>query len=204
MRAKVIAIGNLKGGTGKSTISVNLACALGGYLLDADIQGTSQDWLAQGNLPISGHFNPITDGGVKDWLVEIIKIKARPLIIDLPSNLGANTAASLTVADVFLIPVTPSPADFRATSQALELVRKIRSKRGGKPHSILIPSRVDRRTGPGKRIEDELAFFNLPLSPCVGQRTDHVNACWAGRWVGDFAPGSPAHREIMALADFLS
>ena len=44
----VIAIVNQKGGTGKTTLSTNLACAFATafpvLLLDADPQGSAQDW----------------------------------------------------------------------------------------------------------------------------------------------------------------
>ena len=44
----VIAIVNQKGGTGKTTLATNLACAFAEdsavLLLDADAQGSSQDW----------------------------------------------------------------------------------------------------------------------------------------------------------------
>ena len=54
---KLIAVGNLKGGTGKTTIAVNLACALRDAdrtvaLVDADPQGSATDWQAGGGLPV--------------------------------------------------------------------------------------------------------------------------------------------------------
>ena len=46
---KVVALLNEKGGSGKSTIALNLACALHRQgrrvvLIDADPQGTARDW----------------------------------------------------------------------------------------------------------------------------------------------------------------
>jgi chromosome partitioning protein len=78
----VIAIGNLKGGTGKSTIAVNLACALaeGGdtvILVDADGQGTATDWHAGRNLPLAVESLPL--GGERDaqrWVARVLSLKA--------------------------------------------------------------------------------------------------------------------------------
>ena len=62
--AVVIAVINLKGGCGKSTIAVNLACELAAnadsvLLVDNDSQGTSSHWLSHGRLPIQGEFMPL-------------------------------------------------------------------------------------------------------------------------------------------------
>src|SRR5512146_680850 len=60
----VVAVVNLKGGCGKSTIAVNLACELAGggqsvWLLDNDAQGTTAHWLSRGRLPVQGQFMPL-------------------------------------------------------------------------------------------------------------------------------------------------
>lgn len=200
MKKALIVVSNLKGGTGKSTVAVNLACALGGYLMDADFQGTASAWLASGRLPIEGRAMPIRGDEVKPWLKAVFKIPQRPLIIDLPSNLGPNTVAALAVADLAVVPVTPSPADIMATQMALELVRESRRRRNGQPACLLVPSKVDLRTRAGRELAGLLTRLDEPVGPCLGQRTAHVEAFAAGRWVGDFAPQSLAHQEVMALS----
>src|SRR2546425_7615110 len=62
--AIVIAVVNLKGGCGKSTIAVNLACELasGGskvLLVDNDSQGTATHWLRDVRLPVQCQFMPL-------------------------------------------------------------------------------------------------------------------------------------------------
>jgi hypothetical protein len=53
----------------------------------------------------------------------------------------------------------------------------------------------------GRQSHATLARFGLQVGPEIRQRSAHVGAFGAGTWVGAFAPGSPAHREIRVLKD---
>lgn len=213
MWSKIIAIGNLKGGTGKSTLAVNLACALAAgdrrvVLIDADSQGTATDWAAKGRLPVQVEPMPFESGDAESngegvWLEAIKGFAASHdfVVLDLPPHLGASIVLALVAAHLFVVPVTPSGADIKATSKALDLLRQARIVRGdGKPGCLLVPSRVDRRTAPGKEIEAVLHDFGEPVAPAIGQRSAHIDAFTAGEWIGTYAPRTTAHDEIQALA----
>lgn len=207
----VVAVTNLKGGAGKTTLAVNIASALAAkgqavILVDADAQGTSASWASAGNLPARVETLPIAGDGadaLKTWLARLVEMRrdAAVLLVDLPPNLGGVTAAALAVADLALVPVPASGLDIQATGKALELVRQARQvRKGDKPAVLLIPSRVDRRTAAGREIEAVLSDFREMVAPAVTQRAAHVDAFGAGQWVGDYARGSAAHVEIEAVA----
>jgi chromosome partitioning protein len=207
---QVIAVGNLKGGTGKSTIAVNLACALGGdgldtVLIDADGQGTATDWHAGHRLPVAVEALPLgNERDAQRWVARVLAIKAsrERVVIDLPPQVGSGIASALLISDLFVIPVTPSGVDLRATGKALELLRRARAVRGvDQPACVLVPSRVDRRTAIGRRIHGTLERFGLRVGPPIRQRSAHIEAFDAGAWIGAHAPGTPAHREIQVLKD---
>jgi chromosome partitioning protein len=206
----LIAVGNLKGGTGKSTIAVNLACALAAdgdsvVLVDADAQGTATDWHAGERLPVPVESLPL--GGERDaqrWVSRVIRLKAGAdhVVVDLPPQVGSGIASALLIADLFVIPVTPSGVDLRATGKALDLLRRARAVRGGsRPACMLVPSRVDRRTAIGRRIHATLERFGLRVGPAIRQRSAHIEAFEAGAWIGAHAAHSPAFREIRVLKD---
>jgi chromosome partitioning protein len=206
----LIAVGNLKGGTGKSTIAVNVACALvqdgcDVVLIDADGQGTATDWHAGHRLPVRVESWPL--GGERDaqkWVARVLALKpcVDRIIVDLPPQIGSGIASALLIADLFVVPVTLSGVDLRATAKALDLLRRARSVRGAeKPACMLVPSRVDRRTVIGQRIHATLERFGLKVGPALRQRSAHIEAFDAGAWIGAHAPGSPAHREIRVLKD---
>ena len=207
---KLIAVGNLKGGTGKSTIAVNLACALLDAdhtvaLVDADGQGTATDWHAGGGLPVLVETLPLgTQRDAQRWVARVLSLKAAAdfVVVDLPPQVGSGIASALLLADALLVPVSPSGVDLRATGRALDLLRRARAVRGStKPAAMLVPSRVDRRTVIGRRVHGTLARFGLMVGPEIRQRSDHVKAFAAGTWVGASAPGSWAHREVRVLKD---
>jgi chromosome partitioning protein len=206
----LIAVGNLKGGTGKSTIAVNLACALAAdgatvVLVDADAQGTVTDWHAGERLPVPVEALPL--GGERDaqrWVARVIRLKAAAdhVVVGLPPQVGSGIASALLIADLFVIPVTPSGVDLRATGKALDLLRRARAVRGAtRPACMLVPSRVDRRTAIGRRIHATLERFGLKVGPAIRQRSAHIEAFEAGAWIGAHAAHSPAYREIRVLKD---
>lgn len=223
---KIVAVANLKGGVGKSTLAVNLACALadGGQrvlIVDADSQGTSCFWGNQGKLPVEVKGMPLDDrtaasgwvarllydresedrSRVKRWKRDLKDSFAAYVVVDCPPHIGLATTAALDIADLVIMPVTPSAADLVATASALDLLRKARSKRKDKgPRCLLVPSRVDRSTSTGKQIEGVMKKFGQPLGPSLCQRVAFADAIAFGQWVGDYAPKSPAHYEVSTLA----
>ncbi|MDX1401454.1 MAG: ParA family protein [Kiloniellales bacterium] len=225
--AQVIAVANLKGGVGKSTISVNLACALAARgssvaIIDADTQGTSAFWNLGDSLPASVRAMPLEDRGegrgflsrlvqsdaadqrsrVQRWKREISKSAEDYLVIDCPPHVGLATRAAVSIADLVLVPVSASTADVAATSPALHLISKVRSNRkDGGPQTMLVPSKVDRTTATGKNIETILKQFGQTVAPALCQRIVFADSIAFGKWVGAYASGSPAHREVEALTD---
>ena len=105
----LIAVGNLKGGTGKSTIAVNLACALadgGGsvVLVDADAQGTAVDWHAGSRLPVP--VEALALGGERNaqrWVARVIRLQAAAdhVVVDLPPATVATSLADAGIAFCF-------------------------------------------------------------------------------------------------------
>ena len=208
--SRLIAIGNLKGGVGKTTLAISVACALAEHgnvvVVDADAQASAAAWAAPGKLPIQVVALPLvadTEQAVAAWLERLVEIRdaADFALVDLPPNLGAATVAALSLVDLLLVPVPPSGLDLRAAERTLALLRQARQVRHDtRPTGLLVPSRVDRRTGAGREIEAVLHDLGEPVAPAVIQRAAHVDAFSAGQWIGAYAPRSAGHVEIQALA----
>jgi chromosome partitioning protein len=156
-------------------------------------------------LPVAVEALPLgSEREAQRWVARVLALKggADYVVVDLPPQVGSGIASALLIADLFVIPVTPSGVDLKATGRALELLRRARAVRGGaRPGCMLVPSRVDRRTNIGRQIHITLERFGLKVGPAIRQRSAHALAFDAGRWIGAHAPGSPAHRDVKVLRD---
>ena len=207
---KIIAVVNLKGGVGKSTIAVNLACELACefagrqsvVVVDADSQATATDWARRGDLPARVETLPLdAESRVGPWVERVLTLQADHVVIDCPPHIGPATLAATGIADMVLIPVTPSGADLVATDSALALVHDAQAARkDGGPLCLLVPSKVDRRTAAGRELAAALERFDEPVGPEIGQRTALVDAFSVGAWIGQYAPGNEARGQFRDLA----
>ena len=128
---KVISFTNQKGGSGKTTLSANLAVlwSNSGYkvaVIDADAQNSLTYWLEARKKYYGEDDIGITSYNfdVRNLKEEIKQIKSKYnfIIIDSPPSITFNTIQIIKASDRVFVPVQPSPLDLMATVPFLKLV----------------------------------------------------------------------------------
>lgn len=133
MAGKVIAVVQQKGGSGKTTLAVNLAvaCARRGMtvaLLDTDPQGSLGRWFMarRERLGEAGmEFSTSSAWGVS-YECEKLRRSADIVIVDTPPKVDADLRPALREADLVLVPVASSHVDLWATDGVLDLAQRER------------------------------------------------------------------------------
>jgi chromosome partitioning protein len=113
----IVVVGGQKGGSGKSTVAINLAvqavaASTDLLLIDADPQGTMSDWV---NLRIKNGHSHITcvqrrGAALGQDLVEL-NAKYEMVIVDCDGRSSESQIAAMSVADKMFIIVQPSTPD---------------------------------------------------------------------------------------------
>ena len=196
MQAKIIAVFNEKGGSGKTTTTCQLAGTLGrnGYdvlVADLDSQGTATTWLsneAGKNIKVTNWAGYKYKEGVKDELRKLSS-KYEVIVVDCPPSVEqASTWNALLVADLILIPTKLSPPDITALAAAKKLARKaIEEARRN------IPVRVVANTARMHMNDDKEFFSQLqadtefpPLDLVLGDRKAYSRSMIVGSTVHFF------------------
>lgn len=206
---RIIVVGNLKGGTGKSTIAVNTASALADeghrtVIIDTDPQKSATLWSSGSLLPAAVAEFPLRDlNAAGEWIEEldILRTRYTRLVIDLPAVVSPVLASAFLVADVILIPSSTSEVDVQATKRTLRYVGQTRRERAAAPPKVLIvPSQVRAGWFDDGGVREQLEGFGEEMVEPVRYDKKFGKAFQARRWVGDIASGSSAHRDVLALA----
>ena len=201
----VIAIVNQKGGTGKTTLSINLASAFAELgptlLLDADPQGSAQDWADSRSI---SQMNLDARAAEPGRLLSDVRRLAPHygwVIIDGPPGIGRTSADAVRAADIALIPCKPSPFDVWASSDIVRAIRARQESGGGRPRAFFAITMARPRTRLLAQVDAALAEYGLAaLRARTTERVSYPMTAIEGRSVLD-SRDRTAHTEILAMRD---
>jgi chromosome partitioning protein len=162
----IISILNQKGGTGKTTLAVNISReytirSMTTLLIDSDSQGSAQRWHERSG----GDLIDMTCLPMTTLDKDVMKFKGRyeRIIIDGVPRISPLTICAIKAADLILIPVQPSPYDIWATEDLVRNVKDRIEMTEGKTKAAFIVSRKIKGTNIGKEIYAELEKLGLPI-----------------------------------------
>ena len=187
----VIVIANPKGGSGKSTLSTNVAgfFASRGHAVmlgDADVQQSSKLWL---------DLRPDAATPIATWELQAdLVLTAKPprgtthVVIDTPGGLGGwRFKEVVSRADKLLIPIMPSIFDMYAAQAFITQVREI--TKTTKTKLGIIGMRVDERTIAASKLREFMAKLDVPIVGYLRDTQYYLHLAAHGLSLFDITPG---------------
>ncbi len=184
MDDKIIAVINQKGGTGKTTLALNLAAGLAQrastHLVDADPQRSISQWVEM--APSGASLPPVASLG-SDPFATIVQLARthRYVVVDCPPAVqGEVVAAVMRSVHVVLIPVLPSPVDLWASVAMAAAVGGARQLNPGL-RACLVLNQMESRNALSHDLRDAVAEFDVPvLQACMQRRAAYRSAAVEG------------------------
>jgi chromosome partitioning protein len=198
----ILGIINQKGGVGKTTMAVNIACCLAERgrrvtLIDADPQGSVLQWRSIADNRIVEVIHrpvPLTAPDIRP-----LRRRCEYIVIDTPPALGEIGRSVLSVSDMAIVPVGPSPLDIWAGKETLDLIQEAVKRRRKLKGRLLICRKIA-RTRVGREAREAMETYGMDIFQTeISQRVVYVEAMIAGRSVLQFAPRSDGAEEIRSL-----
>lgn len=206
---KTISVVNQKGGVGKTTVAVNLlaelAAGTSALLIDADPQASAAGWVSRApeDRSYPGRWREVTDAEELKTIPSLAGFDWT--VIDGPPSLGSPLMdVALAVADLAIIPVTPSVIDLMSMVEATAVsVQKALTDNPNLFFAVLI-NRRQPGTTMAQEVRGALEAEGIPVFNTEwSQSTAHVSAAAEGIPVSRYRGWNwrAAYREVSALAD---
>ena len=198
---KIISFSNQKGGSGKTTLSANLAVlwSNSGYkvaVIDADAQNSLTYWLEARKKYYGEDDIGITpyNFDVRNLKEEIKQIKRKYnfIIIDSPPSITFDTIQIIKASDRVFVPVQPSPLDLMATVPFINLVKQ------EKKNPIIFLNRVMPRVRLTDAMILRLRYAGAKIARSrISSKVLFAETFSVGRGVIDISVTSDAAKEII-------
>ena len=173
MADRIIAVINQKGGTGKTTLALNLAAGLARrgstHLVDADPQRSITQWVGMGGgssgLPAVAQL-----AGNPTAVLNRLARSHRYVVVDCPPMAqGDAVAAIMRMAHLALIPVLPSPIDLWASVDMAVAVNQAR-QHNPELRACLVLNQMESRNALSRDMREAVAEFDVPVLTASMQR----------------------------------
>jgi chromosome partitioning protein len=204
----ITVVGSLKGGSGKSTVTFNLAVWLAMaeqrvMAIDADPQSTLTDVL---EVRREEGFQPPVELRDSAELDALDRLPAgAQVLIDVGTASMDNMRLAVQAADRIVVPVPPSQADIWSTQRFIRFVESVTGD--DKPDMMGFINRGDTHRAVRESDEAAAALVSLPgirfLKPRLAQRTVFRRSFSEGLAVFELDPRSKGAHEWNALAAML-
>jgi chromosome partitioning protein len=198
--AAVLVMASLKGGTGKTTVALNLAvtaeeAGLRTVVVDVDPQQAAAKW---GDLRTMTGRGPTVLSAMAARLPQALnsaaQLGAKLVVIDTAAHAEGILVSTIDCADLVLIPCRPTIVDLQYLSATVQLVG-LRQK-----HAAVVLNAVQPRTVDRFQAEGALTDMGINLVPVgVSNLVAYARAITCGQGVTEFEPNGKAATEMRAL-----
>ncbi|MEN9680532.1 MAG: hypothetical protein RLZZ627_425 [Pseudomonadota bacterium] len=200
---KTVAILSQKGGTGKTTLAINLAVEAARRtgspvsLIDLDPQASAASWGDSRNQS-----NPLVTScqasRLGHHLDQYKKDGVALTVIDTAPHSETASLAAARAADLVLVPLRPAIFDLRAIAMTIDLIGV------AKVPAYAVLNAVPPRGGLANEAAEAVLEYGLPMAPVrITQRSALVHSLTHGQAISEFEPSGKGNAEFLKLFDWL-